>query len=382
MSQLSSEWVMRSIRDSKGQKWNVFVNKNSGLTCYDEENLTSSNMSEKSQLTVLGVWNNKKWLPNLPLSKKAASQAVGMKGDCSLAEDEKEYVHIEKRDPYEVTWNPDFILSCPDRNILVSKKCLMFSSKVFKAAFEDDKESKSIDLDWRSNGIIRVMEIIHILPKNKPYTIDISMDLYEQDMFSFCFRYEIEPVFSMMRKRIGELIPTTENSMKWLWFFHQFQNADKTKIFEKEIDAIRSYIADSKKVEDYIALYSDPIMSNFTYSERQEDDRAIMRKMEKNSSKSGKLIVNENFSLGFHESPVWVLYEIIDNEDEKLSTFIDVTSSLVVYNHYNLTASVLGDIKNVTAYGIWDNDSQSTMELSSSARNYAKSLGIRHVEHE
>jgi hypothetical protein len=158
--------------------------------------------------------------------------------DLSLDEKKAESSRLE---PIKISWITDFTLICPDRDILVVRECLASSSKMLAATLED-KEAISLSIPWKSPGIVEVMKSIHslhgsrYLPKMMKGYAQIATDF---DILEFCFKYDIEPLFSELKAQCVEEINTSGSDSQYIKFFHRFKNQDKTEIFADQTNAIR-----------------------------------------------------------------------------------------------------------------------------------------------
>lgn len=157
-------------------------------------------------------------------------------------------------EPIRMAWITDFTLKCLDRDILIVKECLMNVSSVFKSEIEDGKIQDSLKLDWGSQGIHRVMQIIHVFPYTSDMpNVSFKFEDDEKDMLSFCFKYKIKSIFSHLRKELNKAL-VHAMSIKWLPFLHEFVDQDGTKLFNQEINIIRELIINDNKIDLYMSM--------------------------------------------------------------------------------------------------------------------------------
>lgn len=281
---LSPDWIIREIEHKDGPL-NIVLDKNSGLVCSGPENEGKIGTLEKCQLEAIGMWSNETWdYVRLIRPMAKITQRIGVKiheNDKSKffrpnieSSEDYHYEHIERREPAEITWNPDFKLICLDRDVLISRKCLIKFSKVLESALEKDKECESLEIPWRSKGIIYAMDMIHSSRCIQLCRVFVSTGSYTQDMLEFCFKYDIGFVLSALRKSFMDLIPRVERTISWLPFLHKFNNPDGTCVFEDEINAIISSIDKPSRVEKYLELRSGKMSDDYT-----KHDHDIMRMM-------------------------------------------------------------------------------------------------------
>jgi hypothetical protein len=314
----------------------------------------------------------------------------------SLDETEMKNSRLE---PIKMAWITDFTLICQDRDILVVRECLTRVSKPLAAALED-QTTNSLELPWNSKGIVEVMKAIHAFPDGNAIvnlTMNADKFVFEADIFDFCFKYDIEPLFTNIKKQSMDI--KNGFSVRWIKFFHGFKNSDGTDVFKEQINAIKLLMINNC---DPIEFYFDSIELDNNMKDIIDDYRFIIKGLVKRLKKTeeyvkltpGKkiftvtieeinkpeikkfVIIKENFDLKRERKPSWMLHKIKDDNKEDMNIFIDANSGLVVYNEEDLEAKTLNDIKFITVYGIWDNESQSVVELSTAGKNYAKKLGL------
>ena len=68
-----ADWTVRRMENEAKEKFNCFVDANSGLVCYNAEDGNAQEVTN-ANLTALGVWNNEKQL-YAELSKTAIKYA-------------------------------------------------------------------------------------------------------------------------------------------------------------------------------------------------------------------------------------------------------------------------------------------------------------------
>lgn len=278
----SPDWIIREV-DYKDCPRGIILDKNSGLVCCTPENDVKNEIPEKSKLRAIGVWSNESWdCAKLRKPMVEIARRLGIEihknddPDLDLSEPDKDYQyeHIDRREPAEISWNPDFTLICPDRDVLISRKCLMQFSKVLGPALENDKECRSLEISWRSTGIIHAMNMIHFSKCLQLCRVVMSTGSYTQDTLEFAFTYDISFVMSIFRKAFIDLIPKVERTISWLPFFHKFNNSDGTNVFAAEIDAIISSIVTPSRLEKYLELRSGKTGDDYI-----KHDHDIMRAM-------------------------------------------------------------------------------------------------------
>lgn len=183
--------------------------------------------------------------------------------------------------PLKMAWITDFTLKCSDRNILVVKECLVRVSTVFKSMFETNQQCSIVELNCSSEGIHRIMKIIHVFPytgelPNMPFKFEDC----ETDMLNFCFEYKIGSIFSHLRGELNKAL-SHDNSIKWLPFLRSFKNQDGNEIFEQEIHDIRHLIINNDKIEEYIE-----VIENCEHKDSHlADIYVIMRVLKQGSTK-------------------------------------------------------------------------------------------------
>jgi hypothetical protein len=94
-----------------------------------------------------------------------------------------------------------------------------------------------------------------------------------------------------------------------------------------------------------------------------------------------KLIVKENFSADIPR-PNWVVRKIKEDDEEDINIFIDINSSIVIYNQDDVVSDFFDEkqMENMTIYGVWDNNLQKVVELSNAAKSYAEKLKIKMLQ--
>lgn len=158
--------------------------------------------------------------------------------ELSLEENKTENSRAE---PIKVSWITNFKLVCLDRDILVVRECLTRASKPLAAALEDNT-ADHLELSWKSPAIIEVMKVLHDfssdngIPEISLGTEGIPIEL---EIMHFCFKYEIEPLLTNLKKKSLELMETRGSCGSWIKFFHDFKNADGTEVFKDQTIGLR-----------------------------------------------------------------------------------------------------------------------------------------------
>lgn len=153
-----------------------------------------------------------------------------------LDEAEPEYKSPE---PIKMSWITDFTLICNDRDVLVVRECLTRVSKPLAAALED-MTTDSLEIPYNSEAIIEVMKAIHNFPDMSAPEITVKVRKFnlESAITEFCFKYEIEPLLTNLKKQCVEKI-SHGASAQWIKFFHSFRDNDGKEIFKDQTNAMR-----------------------------------------------------------------------------------------------------------------------------------------------